>query len=97
MPAAPDADRPDTFVDTPELDSAWESADWERMLAWLVDTGLVTWKEVGSLVLGHLNPSQVGTSIASKKTFQAHYPPRKTMQAVYAWHVTIQAPAGSHG
>lgn len=37
-------------------------------------------------MLGHLNPSQVGTSIASKETFQAHFPPRKIMRAVIQWH-----------
>ncbi len=56
------------------------------MIRWLIDSGMVTAKEMAALTLGHLNPSQVGTSIASKKTFQAHYPRRKIMQAVYKWH-----------
>ena len=43
-------------------------------------------KEIASLVLGSLNPSQVGTSIASNKNFQKNYPPRKTWQAVRQWH-----------
>lgn len=43
-------------------------------------------KEIAALALGHLNPSQVGTSIATKKSFQRHYPPRKCWQAVRQWH-----------
>ena len=74
------------FENAPLLDSAWSEQDWHALLQWLIESGIVTWKEVCALVLGHLNPSQVGTSIASKKTFQAHYPPRKIMQAVYLWH-----------
>ena len=38
------------------------------------------------MVLGHLNPSQVGTSIASKKSFQKRFPKRATWQAVRQWH-----------
>ncbi|MEA5513498.1 HNH endonuclease, partial [Nodularia sp. UHCC 0506] len=52
----------------------------------LVENRLVTYKEVTSLVLGHLNPSQVGTSIASKKTFQKHFPARQCWSAVRQWH-----------
>ena len=70
----------------PELDSEWTEEQWADLLAELVEKQLVSMKEIASLVLGSLNPSQVGTSIASKKTFQEHYPPRQTMQAVYAWH-----------
>lgn len=71
----------------PQKDSEWSEEHWEKFLHYLVDAGLVSFKEITALVLGHLNPSQVGTSIASKKTFQAHYPPRKTMKAVLAWHI----------
>ena len=71
----------------PENDFDWSEKHWEEFLQYLVDSGLVSFKEITALVLGHLNPSQVGTSVASKKTFQAHYPPRKTMQAVLAWHI----------
>lgn len=74
------------FVEAPTSDSEWSDEDWQGMLDWLVEQGIVNHRELASLVLGHLNPSQVGTSIASKKTFQRNYPPRKTMQAVYAWH-----------
>lgn len=68
------------------LDREWEDDDWRHLLDYLLSEELVTNREVASLVLGHLNPSQVGTSIASKKTFQAHFPPRKTWQAVRTWY-----------
>ena len=70
----------------PDSDREWTQQDWINLLNELITEGLVTMQEVVALVLGHLNPSQVGTSIASKKTFQSKYPPRKTMQAVYEWH-----------
>lgn len=70
----------------PSNDREWTEQNWSSFLNILISEGIVTMQEVVSLVLGHLNPSQVGTSIASKKTFQKHYPPRQTMQAVYAWH-----------
>ena len=68
------------------IDAEWTEEDWYGLMCWLINAKLVSWKEVTSLVLGHLNPSQVGTSIASKKSFQSQYPPRQTMQAVYRWH-----------
>lgn len=74
------------FSDAPLVDADWTEDDWENMIRWLIESELVTAKEIAALTLGHLNPSQVGTSIASKKTFQSHYPKRKTMQAVYEWH-----------
>ena len=70
----------------PDNDREWTQQDWINLLNELITEGLVTMQEVVALVLGHLNPSQVGTSIASKKTFQSKYPPKKTMQAVYEWH-----------
>lgn len=70
----------------PENDDEWNESHWEELLEILIEQRLVSMQEVVSLVLGHLNPSQVGTSIASKKTFQSNYPPKKTMQAVYKWH-----------
>lgn len=71
---------------TPRSDRDWKENDWKNMLDGLVTTGIVSHKEIASLVLGHLNPSQVGTSIATKKTFQAHFPKRKCWEAVRAWH-----------
>lgn len=64
----------------------WGEDDWHQFLQELVNNNLVSYEQVTSLVLGHLNPSQVGTSIASKKTFQMHYPPRKCWAAVRSWH-----------
>jgi hypothetical protein len=83
MAVGPNAEPFESF---PEADADWSDAEWSALVGWLIETGLVTAKDVAALVLGHLNPSQVGTSIASKKTFQAHFPPRRIMQAVYAWH-----------
>lgn len=75
------------FEDAPGIDIDWSEADWTRLIEWLISSGFVTAREIGAMILGQMNPSQVGTSIASKKTFQANYPPRKTMQAVLAWHI----------
>ncbi|SFB78169.1 hypothetical protein SAMN04487968_101488 [Nocardioides terrae] len=73
------------FAGLPTADHEWTSDDWQQLLHWLIESGILTYKDVTALVLGHLNPPQVGTSIASKKTFQAHFPPRKTWQAVRGW------------
>ena len=70
----------------PSSDSKWEEHHWEKLLTFLVSEGLVTYKDITALVLGHLNPSQVGTSIASKKTFQSLFPPRETWKNVRSWH-----------
>lgn len=74
------------FEAFPLKDSDWDETHWRKLIDWFIESGLVSAKEVGALMLGHLNPSQVGTSIASKKTFQAHFPPRQTMRAVLQWH-----------
>jgi len=67
-------------------DRRWSEEQWRELLDELIEIGIVNMREVTALVLGHLNPSQVGTSIASKKTFQSQYPKRQTMRAVYEWH-----------
>lgn len=77
---------PEKFKDFPETDSDWTEANWVALLEWLVEGGVVEYKDIAALVLGHLNPSQVGTSIASKKTFQAHFPKRQTWRNVRQWH-----------
>ena len=74
------------FDEFPKSDAEWTEDHWEELIFKLTKNGMVNFREVASLVLGHLNPSQVGTSIASKKTFQSHFPKRKTWQAVRAWH-----------
>jgi hypothetical protein len=77
----------DQFDNFPSSDSEWTENQWRELLEFLISNKLINFKEVTALVLGHLNPSQVGTSIASKKTFQSRYPHRGTMQAVLAWHI----------
>src|SRR5205085_2938395 len=54
------------FADAPGIDIEWSEDNWRRLIEWLIETGFVSAREIGALVLGHLNPSQVGTSIASK-------------------------------
>ncbi|MCY7287628.1 MAG: hypothetical protein LH624_05115 [Cryobacterium sp.] len=80
------ADEINFFENSPLADLDWAEGNWKEILEYLISEELVSYKEIASLVLGHLNPSQVGTSIASKKTFQAHYPRRETMRAVVDWH-----------
>ncbi|MGH9429818.1 MAG: HNH endonuclease, partial [Terriglobia bacterium] len=63
----------------------WTEEDWHRFIERLVSTGIVTWREVALAVCGELNPPQVGTAIASNKSFQAKFPPRQTMKNVMAW------------
>lgn len=75
-----------TLSSFPESDREWTEEQWKYMIDYLVEEGLVKYSELASLVLGHLNPSQVGTSVASNKSFQSHYPPRKCWQAVRQWH-----------
>lgn len=74
------------FAVFPEKDADWTEAHWRQLIDWFINSGLLSARELAALMLGHLNPSQVGTSIASKKTFQARFPPRKIMQAVIQWH-----------
>lgn len=76
----------ETIKTFPKSDRDWSEEQWKYMIDYLVENGMVKYVEIASLVLGHLNPSQVGTSVASKKTFQAHFPPRKCWQAVRQWH-----------
>ena len=76
----------ETFSSYPQLDSAWSATDWRGLIEGFVTSRILSYKEIGALMLGHLNPSQVGTSIASKKTFQKQFAPRKTWQAVRQWH-----------
>ena len=74
------------FAAFPTDDSKWTQDDWKQIISFLVDSRLVNYKEIAALTLGHLNPSQVGTSIATKKTFQKHFPRRKCWEAVRSWH-----------
>lgn len=74
------------FANFPPEDSDWHEDHWRALIKHLVDEGIVDYGDIAALLLGHLNPSQVGTSIASKKSFQKHYPRRKTWSAVRRWH-----------
>lgn len=74
------------FDGYPDNDTDWCEDQWNALLQHLIDTGLVTWHQISALVLGHLNPSQIGTSIASNKSFQKHFPKRKIWTAVRQWH-----------
>lgn len=74
------------FSRHPENDSEWSEEQWKSLLDFLVQQGILNWREVTSLALGHLNPSQVGTSIASNKNFQAHFPRRQTWTNVRHWY-----------
>lgn len=76
----------ETFKTFPEADKDWTEDQWRYMLEYLVGTGIVKYEEIAALVLGHLNPSQVGTSVASKKTFQALFAKKKCWEAVRNWH-----------
>jgi hypothetical protein len=82
----PLSDENKLFPTFPKIDSEWTEDHWKQLLNWFIETRLLTAREITTLILGSLNPSQVGTSIASKKTFQSHYPKRETMKAVISWH-----------
>lgn len=76
----------DLLKEAPPKDSGWSALNWKALIDWFVQTGMLTYKEIAALTLGHLNPSQVGTSIASKKSFQRNFPPRQCWAAVRRWH-----------
>ena len=66
-------------------DRAWSDAEWFQLLQKLIDSGIGSWKDVTALVLGHLNPSQVGTSLASSEGFKRKYGKGNTMKVVMEW------------
>jgi 5-methylcytosine-specific restriction endonuclease McrA len=70
----------------PEKGEDWTEDHWRHLLEQLIKEGVVSWCGVTSAVLGGINPSQVGTSIASKASFQRHFPARQCWAAVRAWH-----------
>lgn len=69
----------------PKNDSDWQDAHWKQLIDNLAAAGLATYKEMAMAVLGQLNPPQVGTSVASKKSFQKQFPRRKCWPAVREW------------
>jgi hypothetical protein len=69
-------------------DRTWTNGRWRELLEHLINRGFFTWQDVATLALGQANPPQVGTSIASKETFQANHPKvngKSTMQQVFDW------------
>ncbi len=72
--------KPVCFPDLIQPDTAWYD-----LLNTLVEQGVVTWKEIAALTLGHLNPSQVGTSMASADGFKRRYGKGHTMEMVIKW------------
>lgn len=66
-------------------DAQWSDDQWWGMLQGLVEEGVLTWQEIANVALGELNPPQVGTAVASRRTFQVHYAPRSTWRAVRSW------------
>lgn len=73
------------FDNFPASDSEWTDDHWRQLITFFLDSGFVTPLQLASLMLGHINPPQVGTSIASNASFQAHYEKGKTMRAVMDW------------
>jgi len=66
-------------------DRSWSQDEWFTLLKALIESGVGTWKDVTALVLGHLNPSQVGTSLASSDGFKRRYGKGNTMRIVMDW------------
>lgn len=66
-------------------DEAWTDAEWRKLIERLVSGGIVSWKEVATLTLGQMNPSQVGTSLASSKGFKKNYGKGHVMPLVIKW------------
>lgn len=79
-------DVPGVTPEYPTEGADWTEAHWHNLLEGLIAEKIVTWREVTATILGSINPSQVGTSIASKKSFQSHFEPRKCWAAVRSWH-----------
>jgi hypothetical protein len=66
-------------------DRTWSQDQWLELLETLVESGIASWKDVTALVLGHLNPSQAGTSLASSKGFKRKYGKGNTLNIVRRW------------
>jgi hypothetical protein len=66
-------------------DAGWTGDQWRDLLEKLVKGGVTAWKDIAALVLGHLNPSQVGTSLASSEGFKRKYGKGSTMKVVMEW------------
>ncbi|MFX0196317.1 MAG: hypothetical protein ACFFCW_09370 [Candidatus Hodarchaeota archaeon] len=66
-------------------DEEWNNGAWKDLLEYLTRKKVITWKELSSLAIGHLNPSQVGTSMASAEGFKRRYGKGNTMKVVMKW------------
>lgn len=66
-------------------DEAWQADEWRGLLERLINEGMLSWKEVTTLTLGHMNPSQVGTSLASSEGFKRKYGKGQVMSKVMDW------------
>lgn len=72
-------------MNLPLNDADWQEDHWKYIIEKLISCGIFNYKELASLALGHLNPPQVGTSIASNKSFQKCFPKGQCWKAVQAW------------
>ncbi len=66
-------------------DKSWSEEQWHELVISLVDRQISDWRELAALILGHLNPSQVGTSLASSDGFKRRYGKGNTMRIVKDW------------
>ena len=66
-------------------DSSWSDEQWHELLISLVEQDISSWRELAARILGHLNPSQVGTSLASSDGFKRRYGKGNTMRIVMDW------------
>lgn len=66
-------------------DRSWSDEQWHELVISLVDQQISGWRELAALILGHLNPSQVGTSLASSDGFKRRYGKGNTMRIVMDW------------
>lgn len=73
------------FEHLPNDDRQWTEENWLFLLHSLVKDDFVTFKDITALALGHLNPPQVGTQVASNENFKKLYGKGKTWQAVKKW------------
>ena len=66
-------------------DEEWKADEWRTLLERLIAEGMISWKEITTLTLGHMNPSQVGTSLASSDGFKRRYGKGNVMAKVMDW------------
>lgn len=66
-------------------DGTWSDDEWRTLLEEIISKKLISWKDITTLTLGHMNPSQVGTSLASSKGFKRKYGKGEVMSKVMAW------------